>query len=129
MTNDEDNDNLRTVKQPAGPSFHRDYIETYKQNLLKDDRFNTLINTIATAAGNNTNLITQRDIDTWIDLFNDMIISNATTSFPQKKKPRFSPNQRNKARTDCKPARWYDDECKKAKGHYKRLTNQIRGFQ
>ena len=124
FTAPDENDNILELEltQPANrPSFHVDYVDAYKLNLEKDHRVDELTNMIDTATKTHPN-IDQEEVDSWMGKFNDIISANASKSFPKKKQ---YPKGKKPTKAG-KSATWFDNECKKAKNQYKKLTKETK---
>ena len=63
------------------------------------------------------------EINKWTSSFNNLIVANATKSFPCKPRKK---DQKQKAQR--KPANWYNKACDASKKNYHRMLNEMRKY-
>ena len=101
------------------PRFDIEQMEIYQENLSNDDRFSRL-----TATLDDTVTYTQDNVDAWTGEFSQLIIENARTSFKTKPSTRSSA-KKTQANKSTKPAKWYNNDCLKAKNQLRRTLNKL----
>ena len=117
-TQDPNTDLANTKEQTTYPKFQWEFLPLFQQNLSEDNRFDTLRTAIDNISRRTP---TQSDIDQLVEGFHKPVMENAAKSFPSKKI-----QSKNKSLAKIhKPAKWYNDNCTKAKNKLKRASRQL----
>ena len=117
-TQDPNADLANTKEQTTYPRFQLKFLPLFQQNLSEDNRFDTLRTAIDNISRRTP---TQSDIDQLVEGFHKPVMENAAKSFPSKKI-----QSKNKSLAKIhKPAKWYNDNCTKAKNRLKRASRQL----
>ena len=113
------NDNK--YKAITRPGFQLANTGKYKSNLEQDQRFTRILTRISARLTERNNPITQEDVDGWMETFTSSIQDNANKSFTEQNGRKAE----NKNRDRTKPAKWYNDACRKARNKLKRATSKL----
>ncbi len=100
------------------PSFQLSKVGTYQLNLTHDTTFDTLSSKIQNQASGKDEIV-QDNIDSWVQTFNNAIVDNAKKSFVTVK------STTEKKVKPSKPAKWFNDNCRRAKDRLKRAINHL----
>ena len=91
-------------------------VEKYQNYLQKDPGFKSLEDSI----NMHNDILSQEDVDNWTGVLNDLILTNATKSFPKRKKRQTKDIKRTKG------AAWYTKECSKAHTKLKQAMSKMK---
>ena len=108
-----------TVKMnviPIHPRFKLEFAGLFEENLKNDERFSAIQQNQPESTPQ-----TQDHIDKMVENFNQPLLENALKSFPSKN---ISPRKQ-KATQVTKPAKWFTNECAKAKNALKRAATAM----
>ncbi len=108
----------KPTEKVSSPSFQLSKLGTYQLNLSHDSSFDKLTTNIKHQIASK-DAILQETVDGWMSTFNNAIFDNAKKSFVTKKSTKKKENP-------SKPAKWFNDNCLKAKNSLKRTTNDLK---
>ena len=109
-----------TTKPTSHYGFQLAKAETYRTFLRQDKRFEDLYVTIRRRLTDKNKVLSQEEVDEWVQSFNSSISDGAKKAFTDKRPP-----PKNKRKSKTKSAKWYNESCKRAKNRLKRSANLL----